>query len=51
MCKQGCEKEEGEKEDILHMLSIDGNPLIPGVDRYISCLCNKLNWKASFYSV
>ena len=43
MCWQGCE--EGEKEDTLHIWSIDGNPWILGVDRYICFLSN------SFYNV
>ena len=34
-----------DKEDTLCMLSVDGNPWILGVDKYISCLSNRLNLK------
>ena len=30
------------------MLSIDGNPSILGVDKYISCLRNTMNLKSYF---
>ena len=40
MHEQGCKGEE-EKEDTLHMISIDGNLWMLGVDRYISCLSNR----------
>ena len=43
--KEKGEKDEREKEDTLHMSSIDSSLWILGVDKYISCLSNRNNLK------